>query len=757
MMDHPNIARVFDGGATASGRPFFVMELVRGIPVTDYCDRERLSIPERLELFVLVCRAVQHAHQKGIIHRDLKPSNILVTVIDGAAVPKVIDFGVAKATGGSLTERTVYTAFHQFVGTPLYMSPEQADLSGMDVDTRSDIYSLGVLLYELLTGTTPFDAETLRQAAFDEVRRIIREQEPPRPSTRLSSLGATRTTISANRKADERQLDRAVRGELDWIVMKALEKDRNRRYETANGLAADVRRYLDDEPVQACPPSARYRFSKYVRRHRAALTTAALIGITLVAGTTLSVWQAVLARRAEAESSRRAEESRQVVEFLVRDLFGWARLEKGEPFSSDDLLTVAEKNLSDRFRRQPLVEASIRVTLSRWYFANLQFDDALRHATRAAELRGRFLGFRHPDTLEARTEHVWVLSAPGFGSPAVAETCIPPARRLLVDSRRTLGEGHELSLRVQSILAQNLNYAGHHAEAERIAAEAEALAIQSLGPDHGTTFFAQVTLGQAVSRRGDYDRAGAILQQCFVNHERVFGPINIFTYWALKYVVENLINAGRFDEALPRARELADRACRVFGTCHINASWPIYAVEMLLRRRGDLAGIRDFDERLLREVLSTPVEPGQGKQERRVIRLAKALRSLVTLPDDIPVDLDLAARAGEEARRLSDGKSGCVTLALGFARMGRTDLALESLQKAKSHPDWAKNEDDYAWLVEAEIRARRGELEETRRLYDQARARPEPVAFGREEYKSLQSSVEAMLSGSAPPAVRPRK
>jgi serine/threonine-protein kinase len=244
MMDHPNIARVLDGGATESGRPYFVMELVRGIPITDYCDRERLAIPERLELFVLVCRAVQHAHQKGIIHRDLKPSNILVTVIDGVAVPKVIDFGVAKATGASLTERTVYTAFHQFVGTPLYMSPEQADLSGLDVDTRSDIYSLGVLLYELLTGTTPFAPETFRQAAFDELRRIIREQEPPRPSTRLSSLGATRATVSAHRQADARQLDRAVRGELDWIVMKALEKDRRRRYETANDFASDVMRYL---------------------------------------------------------------------------------------------------------------------------------------------------------------------------------------------------------------------------------------------------------------------------------------------------------------------------------------------------------------------------------------------------------------------------------------------------------------------------------------------------------------------------------
>src|SRR5262245_15171880 len=249
LMDHPNIAHVIDAGATESGRPYFVMEPVRGLPITDYCDRERLSIPERLELFVQVCRAVQHAHQKGIIHRDLKPSNILVTVIDGAAVPKIIDFGVAKATGASLTERTLYTAFHQFVGTPLYMSPEQADLSGMDMDTRSDIYSLGVLLYELLTGTTPFDQKTLGKAACSEMRRIIREDEPQRPSIRLSALGETLTTVSTRRKSDPRRLGPAMRGELDWVVMKALEKDRRRRYETANDFAADVMRYLTDQPV----------------------------------------------------------------------------------------------------------------------------------------------------------------------------------------------------------------------------------------------------------------------------------------------------------------------------------------------------------------------------------------------------------------------------------------------------------------------------------------------------------------------------
>jgi serine/threonine protein kinase/Flp pilus assembly protein TadD len=281
LMDHPNIAKVHDGGQTASGRPYFVMELVKGVPLTDYCDENRLPPRERLELFLQVCQAVQHAHQKGIIHRDLKPSNLLVASQDGVPVVKIIDFGVAKALGQQLTERTLYTQFTQLIGTPLYMSPEQAGQSALDVDTRSDIYSLGVLLYELLTGTTPFDKERLKEVTYDEIRRIIREEEPPRPSTRLSTLGLAATTISAQRQSDPKRLSQLFRGELDWIVMKCLEKDRNRRYETSNDLALDVERYLHDEPVRACPPSALYKLRKFARRKKGALAMAACVFLAL--------------------------------------------------------------------------------------------------------------------------------------------------------------------------------------------------------------------------------------------------------------------------------------------------------------------------------------------------------------------------------------------------------------------------------------------------------------------------------------------
>ncbi len=320
LMDHPGIARVLDAGATPDGRPYFVMELVRGLPVTAYCDHAAMPTADRLRLFALVCRAVQHAHQKGVIHRDLKPSNVMVTVVDGEPVPKVIDFGIAKAVGPALTDKAVYTGLGQMVGTPLYMAPEQAELSGVDVDTRADVYSLGVLLYELLTGTTPFDPAAFRKAGYDEMRRIIREDEPPRPSHRLSTLDAqAATTASAYRGVDRRQLGRLLRGDLDWIVMTALEKDRGRRYESAGAFAADVERFLADQPVQARPPSAGYRLRKFARRNRVTLATTALVLVAVLAvagGLGWGLWDAAARRRA----------AEQAVATALDDADNWERL-----------------------------------------------------------------------------------------------------------------------------------------------------------------------------------------------------------------------------------------------------------------------------------------------------------------------------------------------------------------------------------------------------------------------------------------------
>ncbi len=312
LMEHPNIARIIDAGTTALGHPYFVMELVRGIPINEFCDQKCLTLRERLDLFLQVCQAVQHAHQKGIIHRDLKPTNVLVTMLDVQAVPKVIDFGIAKAFGPQLADHTQVTGFAQFVGTPQYMSPEQAEMNQFGVDTRSDVYSLGVVLYELLTGTTPFDKELLKKTNFDELRRMLREQEPPCPSARISTLDAQAlSTISERRSVDPRCIATAIRGELDWIVLRSLEKDRQRRYESVNALAADVQRYLDGELVEACPPSLGYRLGKTMRRYKGALVTATAILLALVTGTGIATWEAIRAGAAEQVANQQRHSAEQ--------------------------------------------------------------------------------------------------------------------------------------------------------------------------------------------------------------------------------------------------------------------------------------------------------------------------------------------------------------------------------------------------------------------------------------------------------------
>ncbi|HAB15643.1 MAG TPA: hypothetical protein DCE44_04250 [Verrucomicrobiales bacterium] len=353
LMDHPNIAKVLDAGATETGRPYFVMELVRGIPITKYCDDNQLDAGERLRLFTLVCHAIQHAHQKGVIHRDIKPSNILVTLHDGVPVPKVIDFGIAKATQGELTDKTIHTQFQQFIGTPAYVSPEQAEMSGLDIDTRSDIYALGVLLYELLVGKTPFDGKEMLQAGLDSMRRTIREQEPVRPSTRLVTLqGAERTSVAQRRgNADVTKLAAAFRGDLDWIVMKCLEKDRTRRYETANGLAADILRHLGNEPVVARPPTTAYRLQKAIRRNKVVFAAGALVAVALVVGIGVSTWQAVLATRArtgEREQRLAAQAERDKAQAAQQEAQRAQKAETAVRQEAEHQLYAAKMNLAQQ-------------------------------------------------------------------------------------------------------------------------------------------------------------------------------------------------------------------------------------------------------------------------------------------------------------------------------------------------------------------------------------------------------------------------
>jgi len=405
MMDHPNIAKVLDAGATDSGRPFFVMELVRGIPITRYCDENKLDTQARLDLFIQVCHAIQHAHQKGIIHRDIKPSNILVTLHDGTPVPKVIDFGIAKATEGRLTNQTLFTAFEQFIGTPAYMSPEQAEMSGLDIDTRSDIYALGVLLYELLTGKTPFDAKELVQSGIDAMRKTIREKEPQRPSTRLSTMLGDALAATANAHgSDAVKLLKLIRGDLDWIVMKCLEKDRTRRYETANGLAADLKRHLTNEPVVARPPSTAYRFQKAFRRNKLVFAAGTAVALALIIGLVASSWQMLVARRAlvreqaarereqvaqqrERTQSVRADTVTTFINSLVSDQLPLL-IQQGNVRGARELIRKADALASSSLSNAPAAEITVRSSL--WVALALWLND-MPAALQQAELVDRLL------------------------------------------------------------------------------------------------------------------------------------------------------------------------------------------------------------------------------------------------------------------------------------------------------------------------------------------------------------------------------
>ena len=601
MMDHPNIARVLDAGATDSGRPFFVMELVRGIPITRYCDENKLDTKQRLDLFIKVCHAIQHAHQKGIIHRDIKPSNILVTLHDGVPVPKVIDFGIAKATEGRLTNATLFTAFEQFIGTPAYMSPEQAEMSGLDIDTRSDIYALGVLLYELLTGKTPFDAKELAQSGLDAMRKTIREQEPQRPSTRLSTMkGDALATTACAHGTDAPKLVNLIRGDLDWIVMKCLEKDRTRRYDTANGLAADLKRHLENEPVVARPPSAAYKFQKAFRRNKLIFSAVAAVLVTLAVGVALSSWQAVRAHRearralqAEAEAKKRVTESEAVSKFLAEVFQSPDPTRDGRAITAVEMLAAAAKRLETDLSGQPERRAQLQATLGATYFSLGLYPEAIALQEKVRDYCLASFGREHTNSLSALyslgvsykfsdrrpeaekllrevlrlrrqisgPEHLHTLAAmgalaePESEDPAQQKEAVELLEAALVSCRKVLPTSAPLTLGVMHNLALAYRTIGHPEKSLPMQEEVLLQCRKSLGNEHPQTIHAIRNMAHYYEECGRSDPAVALRGEHLRLSRKVFGSNHPETQSALKYLGRTYMDAAEIRFANTRREE----------------------------------------------------------------------------------------------------------------------------------------------------------------------------------------------------------
>jgi eukaryotic-like serine/threonine-protein kinase len=725
LMDHQNIAKVFDAGTTPQGRPYFAMELIKGVPITKFCDQEHLTPRERLELFLPVCQAVQHAHQKGVIHRDLKPSNVLIGLYDGKPVPKVIDFGVAKATGQRLNEQTIFTEVGQIVGTLEYMAPEQAELNNLDIDTRADIYSLGVILYELLAGSPPFTARQLRGAAFTEMLRMIREVEPPKPSTRLSSSDEL-PSIAANRKLEPKRLTRAVHGDLDWIVMKAIDKDRGRRYETANGLGRDIQRYLSDEPVEACPPSATYRLRKFAHKNRAALSTAAAIVLLLVSGLTVSVWQAVRASRAaegerlarieaqeqkesallsaagEAEERKKAEakeaEANAVVKFFEDKIFAAARPEGqdgglGREVTLRKAIEASLPFVEESFTDQPLIEMRLRRTLG-FSFSYLGEPAMAAEQDRLAlDLCKAKLGPDHPDTLRNMNN-----LASSYADLGRLQEALALREETLKLQRAKLGPDHPDTLRSMNNLGNSYAALGRHQEALALRETTLELRRAKLGPDHPDTLASMMGLGNSYADLGRRQEELALREETHRLRKSKLGPDHPDTIRSMMTLANCYSTMSRHQEARSLHEETYKLCKAKLGPNHPDT---LRAMNNLANNYSALG--RQHEALALREETLSLYKAKLGSDHpdtlRSMMSVANSYYNLGRHQEALALyEENLKLRRDKLGPDHSDTLTSMNNLAITYADLGRHQEALalheETLKSRKAklgpdHPDTA--------------------------------------------------------------------
>jgi len=679
LMDHEHIAKVFDGGATETGRPYFVMELVRGMPITQYCDEAKLSPRERLALFVPVCEAVQHAHQKGVIHRDLKPNNVLVTLHDGKPVPKVIDFGIAKATAGQLTDKTVFTGFRQMLGTPEYMAPEQAEMSGLDVDTRADIYSLGVVLYELLTGSKPFELKDVLEAGWAELLRRIREVDPEKPSTRVSTLGVRITEIAMRRRMLPKGLSSAFRGDLDWIVVKAMEKERSRRYETAHALAEDLERHLRDEPVLASPPSRMYRLRKYVRRHRVGVVAGVLGGAALLVGLFGSLYGmqvAVVAQKKEVEQRHLAEAAAVQVRaeaersFLVARYLGWMltgvspRIARGRDTTllREMIGEAAAAILRGELADSPAAELDLRVVLGNTYRELWAIDEAQRLLDPALELAHKV----YPADHESVSYCLRVV-----GLLLVARGRDQDAERLLRESlamRRRLYCGDEAAIADSLVdLAQLLAIRGESGEAEPMFRESLAMAQRLFPGDHIIVVQGLNCLGSLLRSCGRLEEAEQLHCDALAMGLRLYPGDYVQTANSQSFLASLLLSRGCLEEAEQQlSASLAMRQRLSRGDDDAAVANSLSLIGTLRRCQGRLAEA----EPLLRDSLAMRQRLFHGDG----MEVAMSLRSMAML-------LEARGQLQEAEGMLRDSLAMCRRLSPG------------------DHPDIAECLDRLGWLL----------------------------------------------------------